>query len=650
MYGTVERTAGLVGVMVAVAITAIQSPSQALTIYRLGGGDQPEPPEVAAGQAEFRLLSWDVHEDVGGFSEALAIEPGWIAPYFFASDVNLTPSIWALGGGLLGRSSAGFLRKEKLEAVADGDPMTSYEETRPLFHEDNIYGTPFYFDLGGSFPVRLIRFRPPGKEDSFIRHIFVAADGGEVPEGTIFNNTGRVNSDINTLAGLHIEVKTIAEIQENKSSLVEIELDGTPIRHLLIEMVAQEEIWELAEIEIYSDGFVSQASYRSDVIDLGGFSSLGWVRWSGRHDAEARVLLRSQAGDDDDPQVYWRKTFRGDEQVPYGASGNPLTKKAYGRLELGQRGAITADGANWDLWSAPYRFADSLGVTFRSSKPRRYVQLGVDFESLASDGGRLRYVEFAVSPRLVTDVVGEVGPWRVEVARLHRLVYAVLPTIEPGDLGFDGLELRLSGGRIASVEEVRLAGERIEHQLLARPGEGVAVGFERLDVNRSGELLEVEVEAEVFRHGAVLEGRAIDTALPGEMGQLIRAGEATEELDGNRISVATLVPGGQVFGSLRFSSAVFTPNGDGVNDAVQITYELLKVMAAVPVTVRVWDLGGRLVREVSAGEEGIGRHQASWDGLDEGEKLASPGLYLCEVKVASEEGVEKQVGVVSVAY
>ena len=40
------------------------------------------------------------------------------------------------------------------------------------------------------------------------------------------------------------------------------------------------------------------------------------------------------------------------------------------------------------MWTNRHRLR--LGVTFRSSKPRRYGQLAVDFESLASDGGRRR--------------------------------------------------------------------------------------------------------------------------------------------------------------------------------------------------------------------------------------------------------------------
>ncbi len=33
--------------------------------------------------------------------------------------------------------------------------------------------------------------------------------------------------------------------------------------------------WEIAELEIYGDGFASRANYISNIVDLGGRSSLG---------------------------------------------------------------------------------------------------------------------------------------------------------------------------------------------------------------------------------------------------------------------------------------------------------------------------------------------------------------------------------------
>ncbi len=65
-------------------------------------------------------------------------------------------------------------------------------------------------------------------------------------------------------------------------------------------------------------------------------------------------------------------------------------------------------------------------------------------------------------------------------------------------------------------------------------------------------------------------------------------------------------------------SSTFTPNGDGVNDVLQIDYVVLKVNEPTAVRVLIHDLAGRLVREVYDGADRAGRYARSWDGLDAG--------------------------------
>ena len=96
--------------------------------------------------------------------------------------------------------------------------------------------------------------------------------------------------------------------------------------------------------------------------------------------------------------------------------------------------------------------------------------------------------------------------------------------------------------------------------------------------------------------------------------------------------------GSRVLGALDLAGGVFTPNGDGVNDELDIDYDLLKLVAPTPVVVEVRDLAGGLVREVYNGLDTAGRHRRLWDGLDEHGQQVAPGVYICRVEVATEEG------------
>ena len=644
-----QRTTWLIAVLL--ALLGVQ-PSAALVVYRIGGEGLPPPAEVEAG-AEFHQLSWaDLDKNLGGQSFGLALSEQ-ITPFFYNEGDNMATTLSGVSGNFQHGAYNGFENVgDELRLVIDGDPTTFFLETRPREHAHNFHGTALFFDLGGDFATRLVRFIPQAGSERSVAHVIVAAQteaGGGVDE-IEFVGTSALNRSLDPKQQKGIELKVVAEILENKDPQLDIELDGTPIRYLMIHVMPQNEIWDLAELEVYGGGFQGSASYQSNVLDLGEFANLGWVRWGGRRDEGAQVEIRSRVGGDETPLVYWRKTFRGDEQVPFGEDGKLLTRKTYGRLGPIVRGAITDDTAQWELWSSPYEFADSAGVALRATRSHRYVQFGIAFKSFGQAGGQFGYLEFAVSPRLVTGLVGEVDPWQAAVAEERTFTYALRPTIEPGDQGFDGLDLSLVGGRIVGVEAVRLSGAPVADFSAVAEDAGVMLGFPRLDVARSGELLEVDLRAEIFRFGAIFEGRVIDSTAPGEIGQLVAAGEASELVDGNQLSVQAMTLNDRVLGAVSLSAAAFTPNGDQINDQVEIAYELLKVTEPVSVEVLVRDLSGRLVRRVYSDADGAGRHPRQWDGRDEAGQQVAPGLYICQVEVESGGQRQVQMRPIAVAY
>ena len=172
----------------------------------------------------------------------------------------------------------------------------------------------------------------------------------------------------------------------------------------------------------------------------------------------------------------------------------------------------------------------------------------------------------------------------------------------------------------------------------------------KVDFNRTEELIEVVFNGEIFRFGATFAGRVFNSEMPQDIRQPIQPGNSTALLDGNTLSVQSLSLGGQLLGSLSLSLGVFTPNGDGVNDGLDISYDLFKLTASSPVIVEVRDLAGRRVREVYNGLDTAGRHVRQWDGMDGSGQKVSPGLYICRVEAATEEGRETKSGVVSVVY
>ena len=81
-----------------------------------------------------------------------------------------------------------------------------------------------------------------------------------------------------------------------------------------------------------------------------------------------------------------------------------------------------------------------------------------------------------------------------------------------------------------------------------------------------------------------------------------------------------------------------------------IQYDLLKLTEDRLVEVGVWDMSGRLVREVYVGRDHSGQYIQTWDGRDSNGQLVPPGLYVCRVAVNREGGRDSGTRLIAVAY
>ncbi|MBI2505716.1 MAG: gliding motility-associated C-terminal domain-containing protein, partial [Candidatus Latescibacteria bacterium] len=104
----------------------------------------------------------------------------------------------------------------------------------------------------------------------------------------------------------------------------------------------------------------------------------------------------------------------------------------------------------------------------------------------------------------------------------------------------------------------------------------------------------------------------------------------------------------RLIGDLEIVPPVLTPNGDGINDQVQIRFALFKVEGG-EARVGVYDLSGRLLRELGQ-PQGREVKVFQWDGRDQEGGLVAPGIYLCHIDVGAEAGEDKTVHPLIVAY
>jgi len=103
-----------------------------------------------------------------------------------------------------------------------------------------------------------------------------------------------------------------------------------------------------------------------------------------------------------------------------------------------------------------------------------------------------------------------------------------------------------------------------------------------------------------------------------------------------------------LIGDLQVVPPVFSPNGDGVNDHVQIRFVLFKAVEATP-SVGIFDLAGRLVVAL-ASSGGDVLQSFRWDGLDAWGARVAPGVYVCRIDAGADAGQGQVVRTLAVAY
>jgi flagellar hook assembly protein FlgD len=99
---------------------------------------------------------------------------------------------------------------------------------------------------------------------------------------------------------------------------------------------------------------------------------------------------------------------------------------------------------------------------------------------------------------------------------------------------------------------------------------------------------------------------------------------------------------------LSIHPGVVTPNGDGVNEQLEVEFVVLKVDSD-NASIRIFDLTGRQVAELQGGT-GSGAVSFAWPATDDQGQRVPPGLYLTSVEIRSQSGIDRVVRPIAVAY
>ena len=390
----------------------------------------------------------------------------------------------------------------------------------------------------------------------------------------------------------------------------------------------------VSEFQVYGEGYPARVVLRSPVIDLGSNWNITAIEWEIDTPLGAQFSLRSRTGDHVVEQMRY-----------FDKNGKEVTKRRYEKLIASFRGPIEttlqpSDG--WSVWSEEYL---RTGTRFRSPSPRRYVQLEADLRADNPQAGiALDALALIYSRPLARTAVGEVHPARVEPGEQTDFTYFLRPEFARDSQGFEAIALEASvplAFRALQIDGTSLNAE------VEETNAGLRLHLpERIS---AAERVELDFAATVFQNNtrfrAFLERKSgLDT-----LRQQVDPGDAVPDLVGAG-DVVSLPVDESLFTRLDMGAGIFTPNGDGVNDALAISFDVLKVINARPIEARIYDLRGQPVRTLWDAAGVAGHYQLTWDGRRDSGALAPPGLYLFRLQIAGDSATRTLVRSIGLSY
>ena len=413
--------------------------------------------------------------------------------------------------GIFERALTGIRLQEGLGRVFDGDPKTHFERIDRVGQDVRQIWS-LYTDLGHYFPIRLFRLYPSLEEEVRVSAytFFRGLPGTEtVIAGLSLDDpfTGplafpRFDRIGNTFPTFVPE----ASVPVNLEDTISVVFDPpTQLRYSRIDFQTPLD-YDLAEMEFYADGFVSEAVYTSNALPLPP-ATLGRIFWDEEKIGDptlSRTIVRVRTGVTPEPDVLFRVNFfdrevewrvegalivdqrlgsptRGQEvdlespefnleareifsaALPEARESIRLTREGYIGLPVSVRRRIEPD---LEFWSSAQTADNGELVNAPSGRP--FIQVEVAFLSQAPDAAtiiRNMRIEFS-APQITDQVLGEIAPAVGVIAgRDTSFVLALKASLGADNNGFnrlqvftparadaiEGMEVDLGDGEILSL-------------------------------------------------------------------------------------------------------------------------------------------------------------------------------------------------------
>ena len=390
----------------------------------------------------------------------------------------------------------------------------------------------------------------------------------------------------------------------------------------------------VSEFQVYGEGYPARAALRSPVIDLGTNWNITAIEWEIDAPLGAQFTLRSRTGDHVVEEMHY-----------FDKNGKEVSQRRYEKLITSFRGPIETTlqpGDAWSVWSEEYIHT---GTRFRSPSPRRYVQLNAEIRADDPQAGiALDALTLIYSRPLARTAIGEVHPVRAQPGEQTEFSYFLRPEFARDSQGFEAMALEASVP--ISFRSLQINGETTNAEV-EKTSAGIRLHL--LAPVTAAERVELGFAATVFQNNTRFRAFLERANGPDTLRQQVDPGDAVPALEGAGDAVALPI-NESLLAHLDIGNGLFTPNGDGINDALAISFDVLKVIDARPIEAHVFDLRGSLVRTLRDASGVAGHYRLTWDGRRDSGAMAQPGLYLLRLRVAGDSITRTLIRSIGLSY
>ncbi len=662
------RYRSLAGVMIAAASLAPQGGSAQVQTLVIGEGG----------------VDWidSIEETIG--VDTTAVAAGTIQPFELDPAVNIASGPVTENGNLTNtfgevwgfrRASAGLTGTAPAEVTTDGSPFIyGSRGAGQIIDGDTLLASDpdpiahYTIDLGFPLPISRVSWFSPPSGRTTTREF-----SGQLIKD-LFPRQYVLSASLNAAEFLSTPTSTnFVDVIENNPNQVDrvadVRFEAQFMRYVRVRFPTRGFI---AEMEFYGEGFVPGIGYVSRLFDMGEPVNFGRLHYEFERvettgfgtehvltpDADVSLAVRTRSGRDDTPLIHHVVTELGTEWIVDVTEFNRAPAPAGGSTNApGQQGSVQDDLANWSFWSASQL---ESGEAIGAPDGRQFFQVRAFMTSEEMFSyGRLRSITVEFSPLLANPVVAEVallnepspqdGVVEVPLGEPVTLTYDVRAEFSSASqIGFNGL-------RLSTPEPVEFQRFEMGDPLVEVPLDSMFVRDESLEIyfpsnpvqQGANVPLRLTFVTRVFNFSTIFEGEVFQ--IGGEnLPQSIDGGNASDAVSTNDLIVIAPLNRLEVLSELAMASSVLTPNGDGFNDGLRLSYSLHGVQSA-NVEVAIHDLSGRVVHRLADDVLGAGRYTDTWDGTVDGTTVP-PGTYLVRVAVDTDLGTFEQTRVLAIAY